>query len=63
MKCVILFRINGGPVRSYSFSCNGDPHEFPNMDAAVAVTLPNEVLGRLVAKGQAVAQIVELDEI
>ncbi len=65
MKCVILYRINGGPVLGFTdYSDDGwAPHEFTNMDEAAAATMADTTFGRLIESGQAIAQIVELDEL
>lgn len=58
MPCVVLYRINGGPVH---FVCDddGDLSEFDDRDEAVAYVMGNALL----TSGQADFQIVELDEL
>ncbi len=62
-NCVILFRINGGSVQGVTFD-DGELHEFPNLDAAVGfVHAADHPFARLIDRGQADYQIVELDEL
>lgn len=64
MTCVILYRINGGPVEIVWKTSSAGAHEdliyeFGHLDEAVAFAERN----RLFQSGQADYQIVELDEL
>jgi hypothetical protein len=60
--CVILFRVNGGPVMAV-MECTPENEyrilEYPNLDAAITYADAN----KLFRSGQADYQIVELDEL
>ena len=62
MSCIILYRINGGPVEALcktSADDMGQLFEFPHLDDAVAYAERNA----LFQSGQADYQIVELNEL
>lgn len=69
MNCVILFRINGGPVQAVRH-CDeagidlGELHEFNHADDAVSfVHAADHPFSRLIESGQLDYQIVALDEL
>lgn len=63
MRCIILYRVNGGPAEAVMqwVPDKNDYRieEYPNFDAAVAFADTN----KLFQSGQADYQIVELDEL
>jgi hypothetical protein len=69
MNCILLFRINGGPVQAIRH-CDeagnetGEIHEFDHMDDALAfIDAVDHPFARLIDSGQVDCQIVSLDEL
>ena len=69
MNCIILFRVNSGPVQAIRHSDEtgretGELHEFSHMDDAVSfVHAADHPFARLIESGQLDYQIVSLDEL
>lgn len=61
LRCVILYRVNGGPVQAVGNSDDGEPviEEFASREEAIDFAEDNG----LFQSGQADYQIVELDEL